>query len=156
MELHKYNESFKALIDSYTLTEDQLYFTDTPKTAIAIAREDTDRNPILAMKDGLLVTFFVLHKNEGVKPYSDNEQAILVRTFSTCSNHLGQGYATSALLALPQFLKTNYSGINEIILAVNYRNEAAQGLYKKCGFVDTGLRAIGKKGELFVMSYRLD
>lgn len=155
MELHKYNETYKVATENYTLTEDQLYFTDTPKEAIALAAEDPDRHPILAIKDGLLVTFFVLHKNEGVKPYSDNEQAILVRTFSTCSYHLGKGFGTEALLALPQYLKTNYPGINEIVLAVNYRNEAAQGLYKKCGFIDTGLRSMGKKGELIVMSNRI-
>ncbi|MFC5587441.1 GNAT family N-acetyltransferase [Sporosarcina soli] len=156
MELHKYCETFKSAIEHYTLTEDQLYFTDTPKEAIALAAEDPDRHPILAIKDGLLVTFFVLHSNEGVKPYSNNEQAILVRTFSTCFYHLGKGYGTEALSALPQYLKTNYSGINEIILAVNYRNEVAQGLYKKCGFIDTGLRSMGKKGELIVMSHRFD
>ena len=156
MELHKYNETFMSAIESYMLTADQLYFTDTPKEAIALATRDVDRHPILAMEDGLLVTFFVLHTNEGVKPYTDNKHAILVRTFSTSFYHIGKGYGTKALLALPHFLETNYSEINEIVLAVNYRNEAAQGLYQKCGFVDTGLRAQGKKGELIVMSHRIE
>ncbi|PET34061.1 GNAT family N-acetyltransferase, partial [Bacillus cereus] len=48
-----------------------------------------------------------------------------------------------------------FLGINEIILAVNVKNVAAQSLYKKCGFCDNGVRRMGRKGELIIMSYNL-
>lgn len=155
LELHMYNEVFSSKIESYYLTEKQLYFTDTPKEAIVLAFNDANQYPILAMADEKLVTFFVLHKNAAVKPYSENENAILVRTLSTAFHHQGKGYAKKALLELPNFLKTNFQGIDEIVLAVNHQNEVAQGLYKSCGFIDSGLRKMGRKGELIIMSCQL-
>ena len=76
----------------------------------------------LAMKDNELVTFFVLHKNDGVKPYTNNENSILIRAFSTDFHHQGKGYAKQALKILPDFVRNNFLGINEIILAVNVKN----------------------------------
>lgn len=99
--------------------------------------------------------FFDLHKGEGTKPYSTNDKAILLRAFSTDYRYQGKGYAKQALQLLPAFVKENFHEINEIVLAVNVRNEAAQGLYKKCGFVDEGVREMGPKGELIIMSYYL-
>ena len=135
------------------ITEEQLRFTGHPKDCIKLSNEDSDRYSILAMEEDKLVTFFVLHKNEGVKPYSTNYNSILLRAFSTDFRHQGRGYAKKALMLLPEFVKENFSETNEIVLAVNLKNEAAQGLYKKCGFVDEGVRKMGKKGELIIMSY---
>ena len=97
------------------------------------------------MKDNELVTFFVLHKNDGVKPYTNNENSILIRAFSTDFHHQGKGYAKQALKILPDFVRNNFLGINEIILAVNVKNVVAQSLYKKCGFVIMGLEGWGGK-----------
>jgi allophanate hydrolase subunit 1 len=36
---------------------------------------------------------------------------------STAFHHQGKGYAKKALLELPNFLKTNFNGIDEIVLA---------------------------------------
>lgn len=105
------------------------------------------------MERGNLVTFFDLHKNEGVKPYSDNRNSILLKAFSTDTYCQGKGYAKQALMILPSFIKENFNGINEILLAVNVKNEVAQELYKKIGFKDEGLRKMGKKGELIIMNY---
>ncbi|MGE7874150.1 GNAT family N-acetyltransferase [Bacillus paramycoides] len=155
MELHFYNEKFKNMINQYTLSEEQLCYTGVPKESVKLSNEDSDRHSILAMKDDEFVTFFVLHKNEGVKPYTDNEKSVLIRAFSTDFHHQGKGYAKQALKILPEFVRNNFLGINEIVLAVNVKNLAAQSLYKKCGFCDNGVRRTGRKGELIIMSYYL-
>jgi len=155
LELYIYNDSFKDLIEQYQLTDEQLEFTGTPKECLELSRKDHDRHSILAIDEGKLVVFFVLHQHEGIKPYSDNEHAILIRAFSTDYRYQGKGYAKKALMLLPDFIKSNYSGVNEIVLAVNVKNQAAQGLYKKCGYCDNGRRVMGIKGELIVMSYDL-
>ncbi|MGX9134997.1 GNAT family N-acetyltransferase [Rummeliibacillus sp. JY-2-4R] len=155
MQLNFYDDRFKNAVEYYGLTEEQLRFTGHPNDCIKLSDEDSDRYSILAIEEDKLVTFFVLHKNEGVKPYSDNNNSILLRAFSTDSRQQGRGYAKKALKILPEFVKEKFSNINEIVLAVNRKNEAAQGLYKKCGFVDEGVRKIGKKGELIIMSYHL-
>ncbi|WP_397539319.1 GNAT family N-acetyltransferase [Rummeliibacillus pycnus] len=155
MELNIYTDQHNKLIEDYKLAEDQLRFTGTPKECIEQSKNDEERSSILAIEQEQLVTFFVLHKNEGVKPYSQNPNAILLRAFSTDARQQGKGYAKKALQLLPQFVKNNFSGINEIVLAVNVANVAAQSLYKKCGFVDEGVRTMGEKGELIIMSYYL-
>ncbi len=155
MQLYIYDNRFKAFIDQYQLTAEQLEYTGTPQESIALAKEDVNRHAILAIEDGMLVVFFVLHRKEGVKPYCENDDAILIRAFSTDYRHQGKGYAKKALMLLPDFVKQHYCDVNEIVLAVNVRNEAARGLYKKCGYTDKGVRVMGIKGELIVMSYDL-
>ncbi|MDI7741053.1 GNAT family N-acetyltransferase [Lysinibacillus fusiformis] len=155
MELCIYVEQFKEAIEQYQISEEQLKFTGSPMEGNRLANEDPDREAILAFKDGKLVTYFNLHKNEGVKPYSTNPNAILLRTFSTDFRYQGKGYAKQALKLLPSFVKQHFNGIDEIVLAVNLQNQNAQNLYKKCGYVDEGERRMGKKGELIIMSYYL-
>ena len=155
MQFYIYDDRFKNDIENYVLTEEQLRFTGHPKECIKLSDEDSDRYSILAVEEDKLVTFFVLHRNEGVEPYSPNNNSILLRAFSTDFRHQGNGYAKKALTLLPQYIKENFTDTNEIVLAVNLQNEAAQELYKKCGFVDEGVRKMGKKGELIIMSYHL-
>jgi len=155
MQLYFYNERFRNAIEEYNLTEEQLRYTGTPVASINLSSQDPDRESILAMEGDTLVTFFDLHKNEGARPFSDNKQVILVRAFSTDFRHQGKGHAYNALMLLPDFVKEHYQDINEIVLAVNLENNAAQGLYKKCGYIDEGERRMGTKGELIIMSYHL-
>ncbi|WP_218943864.1 GNAT family N-acetyltransferase [Bacillus aquiflavi] len=137
------------------LTERQLRFTSTPKECIQLSNEDSDRSSILAIEGEKLVIFFVLHINDGVRSYSNNDHAILLRAFSTDFRYQGKGYAKNALMLLPRFVKEHFHEINEIVLAVNVKNHVAQHVYKKCGYVDEGERRMGKKGELMMMSYHL-
>lgn len=155
MNLTLYTDQYKPLIENYKLTEEQLRFTCTPKESIDRSKKEDDRFNILAIEDDQLVTFFVLHRNEGVVPYSDNNHAILLRGFSTEERQQGKGFAKKALQLLPQLVKKEFPQINEIVLAVNIANIVAQSLYKKCGFVDKGVRVMGEKGELIVMSFYL-
>jgi len=152
MELCFYDEKYQELIMQYQITEEQLRFTGSPLESIELVNEDPDRYAILVIEEGKLVTFFNLHIAEGVKPYSSNPNAILLRTFSTDIRFLGRGYAKQSLNLLPAFVRQHFTDINEIVLGVNVQNEIAQSLYKKCGYVDEGERRKGKKGELIIMS----
>lgn len=153
MELQFYNSSYQPLIESYQLVESQLQFTRHAQECIHLA-SDT-RTPVLALVDGKLVTYFDLHREEGVEPYTDNKNAILVRAFSTDVREQGKGFAKLALTMLPGFVQQHFPYIDEIVLAVNVGNEVAQALYTKVGFIDYGERRQGPKGELIVMSYLL-
>lgn len=153
MQLMFYEDKAKNLVEQYTLTEEQLRYTKSPKDSIALAKQDNSRHAILAMDGNKLVTFFVLHEKEGVTPYSSNEQALLIRSFSTDFYEQGKGYAKTALQILPGFVRKHFPYINELVLGVNVPNRAAQELYKRCGFVDEGRQAMGLRDELKVMSY---
>lgn len=153
MQLMFYDDKVQNLVEQYTLTEEQLRYTKSPKESIALAKQDTSRHAVLAMDGNKLVTFFVLHEKEGVTPYSSNEQALLIRSFSTDFYEQGNGYAKTALQLLPDFVRKHFPHINELVLGVNVPNRAAQELYKRCGFVDEGRQAMGIRDELKVMSY---
>lgn len=156
MRLKFYEEKDDYLIERYTITEEQLRYTMSPKESIDLMKQDKNRHAILVLNEDKLVTFFVLHENEGVKPYSSNEQAILIRAFSTDFYEQGKGYAKAALQLLPDFVLKHFPNINELVLGVNQPNTAAQSLYKTCGFVDEGRIAKGFRGEIKVMSYYMD
>ncbi|MEB2282624.1 GNAT family N-acetyltransferase [Lysinibacillus xylanilyticus] len=155
MRLKFYEEKDEHLIERYTITEEQLRYTMSPKGSIESVKQDENRHAVLVLDEDRLVTFFVLHEHEGVKPYSSNEQAILIRAFSTDFYEQGKGYAKAALQLLPDFVLTHFPYINELVLGVNLPNTAAQSLYKKCGFVDEGRLAKGFRAEIKVMSYYL-
>nr|WP_284705938.1 GNAT family protein [Lysinibacillus sp. OL1_EC] len=153
MQLKFYEDKAQNLVEQYTLTEEQLRYTKSPKESIALAKQDHSRHAILALDGNKLVTFFVLHEKEGVTPYSSNEHALLIRSFSTDFYEQGKGYAKTALQLLPDFVRKHFPLINELVLGVNVPNRAAQELYKRCGFVDEGRQAMGLRNELKVMSY---
>ncbi|WP_332649472.1 GNAT family N-acetyltransferase [Lysinibacillus sp. 54212] len=155
MNLTFYEDSFSSVINRYTITDEQLRYTVSPIEAIQLAKEDKDRFPILALENDRLVTFFVLHRNEGVRAYSSNENSILIRSFSTDFYQQGKGFAKRVLLLLPAFVRCHFQEVNELVLAVNVGNDVAKRLYESCGFVDNGVRIMGIKGELIVMSYYL-
>ncbi len=49
----------------------------------------------------------------------------------------------------------NFPHIKMIYLGVTLSNTGAITLYKKVGFVDTGIREIGRSGELMVMKWEV-
>lgn len=153
MRLKFYEEKDDHLIKRYTITEEQLRYTMSPKESIKLVKQDKNRHAVLVLNEDKLVTFFVLHEKEGVTPYSSNEQAILIRAFSTDFYEQGKGYAKAALQLLPDFVLAHFPTINELVLGVNLPNTAAQSLYKKCGFVDEGRMVKGFRDEMKVMSY---
>jgi|SRR5690625_538270 len=155
MKLYEYEKRFENDVKNYNLSKEQLRFTATPLESVESSEKDSDRHSILAIKNNELVTFFVLHKNEGVKPYSENPKAVLLRAFSTDLHHQGKGYAKKSLMLLPEFVRVKFPDINNIVLAINVKNTAAQSLYKKCGYLDEGIRKMGRKGELVIMNYYL-
>lgn len=153
MRLKFYETCDESLIERYAITTEQLSFTKSPKESIELAKLDRNRHAILVLAEDKLVSFFVLHEKDGVIPYSTNEAALLIRSFSTDYHEQGKGYAKAALQLLPEFVQTHFPHINELVLGVNIPNKSAQALYTKCGFVDEGRQVTGFNDELIVMSY---
>ncbi|UHA71888.1 GNAT family N-acetyltransferase [Paenibacillus sp. 481] len=155
VSLDFYEPHYRAQLKNYHLPEEQEYFTALPLEAIAACEQESDRHPFLIMCDKAPVGFFVLHGWAGVKNYSDNQNAILLRAYSIESSMQGKGIAKQSLLLLPTFVQHHFPNKNEIILTVNDTNVQAQNLYMKCGFEDRGLRVDGPKGELLVFHMEL-
>ncbi|MGG5343257.1 MULTISPECIES: GNAT family N-acetyltransferase [unclassified Enterococcus] len=155
MLLSEYNEEFSALIHQYQLTEEQLRFTGTPEMPLKIALTNPFIHPIVGIENGRLTNFFVLDEKKDVSLYTENEHAILLRTFSTDSRYQGQGYAKKVLQQLPKFTQELFPAADEIVLAVNKENSAAQALYKKSGFLPMDKIVEGIAGPQYVMTLGL-
>ncbi len=126
MRLKFYETCDDSLIERYAITTEQLSFTKSPKESIELAKLDRNRHAILVLAEDKLVSFFVLHEKDGVIPYSTNEAALLIRSFSTDYHEQGKGYAKAALQLLPEFVQTHFPHINELVLGVNVPNKSAQ------------------------------
>ncbi|WP_419883312.1 GNAT family N-acetyltransferase [Peribacillus sp. B-H-3] len=149
--LRFYNERYRSEIESFYLDGEQHQFTALPAEALQICETDHERYPVMVMDGCTPAGFFVLHEKEGVKQYSKNQDSILLRAYSINTPHQGKGIAKTSIKLLPSFVKENFPDKNEIVLAVNHSNHAAQHVYKACGFEDRGNRVMGKKGEQFIM-----
>ncbi|EOI05135.1 hypothetical protein UAY_00609 [Enterococcus moraviensis ATCC BAA-383] len=156
MLLQEYTNDFSQLIQQYQLNDEQLRFTGTPEMPIKIALENPFVHPILGITDNQLTNFFVLDEKKDVALYTTNKHAILLRTFSTDQRYQGQGYAKKALQLLPDFTQVNFPTVNEIVLAVNKQNIAAQTLYEKNEFKRLDRIVEGEFGPLYIMSLRLN
>jgi len=151
IQLSFYEKKDQASLENYHLTEQQLKYSGHPLECLQDCFQDNERHPIVIRDGEKVAGFFILHGWGGVKAYSDNRNAFLLRAFSVNSTFQGQGIATKALKLLDSFVNENFPSINEIILAVNHRNTIAQHVYIKAGFKDTGKRAMGGQGEMFLL-----
>ncbi|MGX7025787.1 GNAT family N-acetyltransferase [Vagococcus hydrophili] len=157
MELLAYHPDLisKKQLDNYLLSTEQLKFSDSPLNAIEKAKVDKDRYPIFLTHDRQLLVSLTLHINEGPKIYTNKPNTILLRSFSTNHDYQGKGYAKTALLLLPEYIRQQFPHITEIILGVNAKNIAAIHLYEKTGFIDKGQFILTEYGKLKIMTQKI-
>ncbi|MGE7602504.1 GNAT family N-acetyltransferase [Peribacillus sp. NPDC097675] len=152
LELVHFSNEHMEILDSFELPKQQVQFTSLPRNYKEII-EGQYRMVILNNREP--VGFFLLHTTERVKDYSNNPQAMLLTALSINQVEQGKGYAQKAMLLLRKFVANEFPDCNEIVLAVNHKNIAAQKLYQKVGFQDTGIRKIGIIGEQYIMNLKL-
>lgn len=151
ISLQFFSQEYKCLLENYSLLKEQQRYTAFPLDALQKCETEPDRHPVMILYGAHPAGFFVLHGWEGVKEFSDNEHAILLRAYSVNSTFQGKGIATNSMRLLPLFVKKYFPQKNEIILAVNHANQIAQNVYKNGGFVDKGIRAMGREGEMLIL-----
>ncbi|WP_078596448.1 GNAT family N-acetyltransferase [Evansella clarkii] len=149
LELSHFKEEHLDILNSFELPEEQAQFTALPDKYKEV---NEGQHRIVILNGPEPVGFFLLHTTERVKEYSDNPKAMLLTSLSVNQIEQGKGYAKQAMLLLKKFAEAEFPDCNEIVLAVNHKNIAAQKLYLKVGFEDTGKRKIGPIGEQFIMN----
>ncbi|MGG0450766.1 GNAT family N-acetyltransferase [Priestia megaterium] len=149
-----YSEAYDSSIHSYTLPEEQIIYTALPTEAIAKCKQERDRTPVLILAVNKLAGFFVLDAGEAVKEYTESSGALLIRSYFIHPDYQGKGVGKKSLKLLPFFINHHFPTINKVVLGVNYKNTAAQHLYKRSGFVDTNRHIFGSQGKQFV--YQMD
>lgn len=156
IRLTEYHERYDEALANFSLTGEQFSFTALPAEVIEEAISNPDKVPIVILKEETPVGFFILHKKSEYAEEKKYSNAILIRALSITLEHQGRGYARAAMQAIGPLLQQIEPGTKEVILAVNEQNIAAQSLYLKEGFRDTGIRRIGAHGLQFVFHKRID
>ncbi|MFG6496116.1 GNAT family N-acetyltransferase [Fictibacillus sp. UD] len=148
-----FEEKHREALEKFYLPEDQEKFTQLPAKALTFCEEDDKRTPVVIEASGKTVGFFVLHTGENIQDFTANPNAMVIRALSINHSEQGKGYAKDAMLQLPEFVTANFPDVNELILAVNFKNEPAKKLYEKAGFVDRGQIKHGPVGPQYVLHY---
>ncbi|MFA1822113.1 GNAT family N-acetyltransferase [Virgibacillus oceani] len=155
IRLKFYCAAYLPQLKDYRLSISHREFTGVPLESIEICSKDKNRHSIIIDYHGSAIGYFVLHKGSKVENYFTNDFALLLRTYSVDSRYQGMGIAKQSMKLLPAFVKQHFPEINEIVLAVNQRNAAAQHVYMESGFLDTGRRLMGRKGEQLIFQMKL-
>lgn len=144
-----YESKYDEDLEKFELESAQEQFTAYPQEILQTL-VDIERHYILIVQEQRVVGYFVLHENNGPLEIGNHNKALLLRALAVSKNEQGKGYALSAMKMLPDFIKKHFKNIEELVLVVNHANIAAQNLYKKSGFLDTGIRRSGKHGLQFI------
>lgn len=146
IEVRRYEEKDFPAISQYDLPEEQAIYTSLPSLVVETFQKDIFNQPFVICTDEKVVGCFVLYTDCIGNIYTDNKNAILLKSLSIDSRHQKKGYALEALLALPELVKQQYIDKDEIILTVHETNTPAINLYKKAGFVYKGEDYNGEYG----------
>lgn len=150
-----YKEKHLPELLKFCLPPEQEVFTALPKDVLHLCLSDRHRFPIVVLLDDVVVGFFILHYGRDIMEFIHNPNAILLRSFSINYRFQKNGYAKQTLKLVLEFIKNNFSGINQLILAVNEKNTPAQNLYLRCGYSDTSIKKIGPKGPQLIFQHTI-
>lgn len=134
MYLTMYEDTHDTHIKNYCLSERKIRYVREPKIAIALTKKDAKRHAVLAFEGEHLVGFLTLYEANGGSTYSTNENCLLVQDISADYRHLRKGYATKAVMLLPEFVQRHFSDIDQLMVIVNEDKSFTQALCKDAGF----------------------
>lgn len=152
-----YIEDHKAALLSYSLPENKLNFTALPEQVFERLGNRTDNlaNAITILLGEEPIGFFVLDYGEDKMELTTNETSLLVRSLSINPIFQRKGYGKIAMLLIDDFVKEYYPTVNELVLAVNFKNNSAYDLYINVGYVDNGNVRETIKGNQYLLSKKI-
>lgn len=145
-EIVFYEPEHKTALETFYLPEDQKQFTGMPNDMLKIALEDNHRFPVVIVSNEKPVGFFILYDGEERFDYSEHPHSLVLRAFSINHSDQGNGHAKAALLQLSAFVSHHFPDVEEVALAVNFKNLPARQAYLKTGFRDDGRTKMGRNG----------
>lgn len=138
IHLEPYKFSHFDDLNSYQLMPEQAKYTRQPwqwsdGTTLLL---EAGMTGVTILLDSKAVGFFVLDRSHNKFAYTDNKQAILLRSFSINPLYQGQGVARQSIQPdlIDRIIYNISPHYNEIVLAVNPQNIRAYHLYRNAGF----------------------
>lgn len=150
IKLKEYKPMYKSALMNFHLDEADKKYTALPSTILKSTLENPNKTAVVILKNDVPAGFFVLHQGEEIREYIDPENTLLIRALSIDSAYHRQGIGLQSMSLLSEFVRTSFPNIRKLALAVNMKNEKAQGLYLKAGYKEDH-RRMGLKGEQMVM-----
>lgn len=151
VNLEFYDPKYDEILNRFSLPEEQVIFTGLPEEMLQEVQKDQNKTPIVITAGSVPVGFFILQTGDRVKEFTDHPHSLLLIAFSIDYQQQGKGYAKQGLNLLKDFVSKYFPAIDEVVLAVNMKNVAAQKLYEKTGFQDRGGRRMGQRGEQLIL-----
>src|SRR5690606_348492 len=123
----------------YRLPDGQAMFTSHISDCLASGVLNNAYKTLLTIRfHHSIVGFFILDQGNDKFVLTDNQYAIVIRSFSINPIYQGKGIGQQAMMAVSHYVQNNFTDVNEIVLSVNSKNINAYHTYLKAGFVDTG------------------
>lgn len=141
----------------YNLDEEQQRFTTTVDQALENieGRNGHEAFPVTILNDHAAAGFFVLDFGHDKLELTDNNNSVLVRSLSVNPELQGKGIGKTAMMQVDEFVKDNFKYCDEIVLAVNQKNDSAYHIYLKAGYIFDGKTRIGRSGPQYLMYKKL-
>ncbi|MBO9693846.1 N-acetyltransferase [Chryseobacterium sp.] len=142
---------------SYALDENQMAFTATAQQALQSIseRDDNDAFPVTIFENNVPAGFFVIDFGKDKFELTDNENSALLRSLSVNPQMQGKGIGKAAMLKVDDFVRDRFRTCDEIVLAVNQKNDSAYHIYLQAGYVYDGKTRIGRSGPQYLMHKKL-
>jgi ribosomal protein S18 acetylase RimI-like enzyme len=149
-------------VEAIALAPGQDDFVLLPRATLPVALDEPSRTPFAVVEQGAggtggaaagVVGFGVLDRHGYLEQVLDApERTVLLRAFCIAAAHQGRGVGTAAARAARGLAASAAPSADLVVLTVSTTNAAGLRAYGRAGFVDTGARYAGSRGEEHVMA----
>lgn len=146
--IREFEEQYRDDVLNFELSERQQIYSSLPKSVLEDALKDENRVANIAINEnGDVVGFFILHQYYQHEGYDTHEHVVYVRSLSINEKFQGQGYGTTMMMYLPQYVQLLFPDFNHLYLVVDTENEGAWNVYERAGFMHTATKEEGPIGK---------
>ena len=146
--IQEFEEQYRDDVLNFELSERQQIYSSLPKSVLEDALKDENRVANIAINEnGDVVGFFILHQYYQHEGYDTPEHVVNVRSLSINEKFQGQGYGTTMMMYLPQYVQLLFPDFNHLYLVVDTENEGAWNVYERAGFMHTATKEEGPIGK---------
>ena len=146
--IQEFEEKYRQDVVNFELSERQQIYSSLPKSVLDDALSDSNRVANIAINEyGDVVGFFVLHQYYQHEGYDTPENVVYVRSLSINEKFQGNGYGTTMMMYLPQYVQDLFPDFNHLYLVVDAENKGAWNVYERAGFMHTATKEEGPIGK---------
>ncbi|MCH4392608.1 MULTISPECIES: GNAT family N-acetyltransferase [Staphylococcus] len=146
--IQEFEEKYRQGVVNFELSERQQIYSSLPKSVLDDALSDSNRVANIVINEfGDVVGFFVLHQYYQHEGYDTPENVVYVRSLSINEKFQGNGYGTTMMMYLPQYVQDLFPDFNHLYLVVDAENKGAWNVYERAGFMHTATKEEGPIGK---------